>query len=125
MKYLKIDDNKGYFLRGEELVEIDKINKDDLLVLLNHAQEDEFEMDPYVADNIQNKAHQIIYQNIHAKLSAFLADKEQFDKAVDSMYQDAIGEYGADVEAEDIDEPEVESTPTTDEEEINPEDIPF
>ena len=115
MKYLEIRDNKGYYLKDEVMVEIDKINKDDLLLLLDHAREDDFEMDDYVETDIQNKAHQIIYQNIHTKLGEFLTDKERFDREVDSMYSEAVGEYGADLEAEsdeDLDAEEVDSEET-------------
>lgn len=125
MKYLEIKDNKGYYWNDQERVEIDKINKDDLLKLINHAEEDEFEMDMYDEDQLQNKAHQIIYQSIHTKLSEFLADKEQFNRDVDALYADAVGEYDVDVEAE-TDEEDIEgSEENEEEEEINPEDLPF
>ncbi|MCK5027104.1 MAG: hypothetical protein KAS07_01670 [Candidatus Pacebacteria bacterium] len=124
MKYLEIKDNKGYYWNGEGVVEIDKINKDDLLKLINHAEEDEFEMDAYNEEQLQNKAHQIIYQSIYTKLNDFLVDAEQFNRKVDALYTDAVGEYGADVEAE-TDEEDIEESEENEEEEINPEDIPF
>jgi len=121
MKYLEIKDNKGYYWNDNEMVEIDQINKDDLLKLINHAEEDEFEIDIYDESQLQNKAHQIIYQSIHTKLNDFLADKEQFNRDVDTLYAEAIGEYGADVEAETGEETEeIEK-----EEPIDPKDILF
>ena len=67
MKYLKINENKGYYLKANEAetddwIEIDKINKDDLMDLLNKAVESDFEMDEYKEENLDNKAHQIIYK---------------------------------------------------------------
>ncbi len=125
MKYLEIKDHKGYYWDEKQMVEIDKISKDDLLKLINHAEEDGFEMDVYDDDQLQNKAHQIIYQSIHTKLSEFLANKEQFNREVDALYAEAVGKYGADVEAETGEE-EIEGSEESEEEEnINPEDIPF
>lgn len=122
MKYLEIKDEKAYYRKGEEMIEIDSITKDDLLNILNSAGGDDFEMDDYNQTLLPNKAHQIIYENIHTKLSAFLADKTQFDRKVEGLYAEAIGEYDADIDSEEA----VDSLPeSTDEEEINPEDIPF
>ena len=125
MKYLEIKDNKGYYWNDKEMVEIDQINKDELLKLINHVEEDEFEMDAYDEKQLQNKAHQIIYQNIHSKLNDFLSDKEQFNREVDELYANAIGEYSVDLEAETDEEDVVETEVPEEEEEINPDDIPF
>ncbi len=126
MKYLEIKDGKGYYWNDKEMVEIDQVSKDDLLKLINHAEEDGFEMDAYDENLLPNKAHQIIYQSLHAKLSDFLTDKEQFKRDVDAMYAKAVGEYGADLGAE-TDEEEVEETDaaTDVEEDVHPNDIPF
>lgn len=125
MKYLEIKDNKGYYWNDTEMVEIDQIGKDDLLRLLDHAERDEFEMDAYDESQLQNKAHQIIYQSIHAKLNDFLTDKEQFNREVDALYAEAIGVYSADVEAESGEEDIEEAENADEENDINPEDIPF
>jgi hypothetical protein len=125
MKYLEIKDNKGYYRKDKEMVEIDQINKDELLKLINHAEVDEFEMDAYDENQLQNKAHQIIYQSIYTKLNDFLSDKEQFNRDVDTLYAKAIGEYGADVEVEIDDENIEESEDASEEDDINPENIPF
>lgn len=109
MKYLEIKNSQGFYtLNGEEKT-IDKINKDDLLALVDLALEDDFKMDEYDSDKLQNKAHQIIYENIFNKLTALINDKDQFKRKSDSMYEKAINRYGAQEYDEDI----------------NPEDIPF
>lgn len=128
MKYLEIKDKKGYFKRGEEMLEIDQITAEDLHNLINHAHEADFEIDEYTEAELPNKAQQIIYENIYLKLNDFLANKEQFNEQADSLYAEAIGKYGADLEAEP--EPEVDDVDNLEEEgseddEINPADIPF
>jgi hypothetical protein len=119
MKYLKIEDQKGLFWDGNEYQPIDKINKKDLLNLLNRSEGDDFEMDPYNEQLLPNKAHQIIYENLHNKLEQFLADKGQFKREVNNLYKEAIGKYSAEVTHEE--EPAVEER----KEDINPDDIPF
>ena len=124
MKYLKIENGKGYYWNGQEEIEIDKINKDDLLALLNYAESDDFEMDEYDENMLQNKAHQIIYENLYHKLKEFLNDKEQFKREVEELYKAAINKYSAELKDEgdgNSDAPEGEGSS----EEINPEDIPF
>lgn len=105
MKYLKIDDNKGYFLKKiedstTEWVEIDKISKEDLLVLLNQATSDNFEMDVYSEDIMANKAHQIIYKNIHEKFLSLEALKSKFKDESESLYKEALDKYNTDNKAE-------------------------
>ena len=99
---------QGYYTLDDTKTEIDKINKDDLLKILDLALEDDFEMDPYDADTFsQNKAHKIIYSNIHDKLKDLIDNKEQFKKEADSKYKEAINKY------------------SNDDDDIDPEDIPF
>jgi hypothetical protein len=98
MKYLKIDDNKAYYLKsadsGTVWTEIDKINKDDLLALLNNAISNNFEMDIYSEDILANKAHQIIYKNIYEKFTSLLTMKDKFKDESESLYKEAIEKYG-------------------------------
>jgi hypothetical protein len=119
MKYLKIENNKGFYWDGNTYQEIDKINKDGLLALLNAAETEDFELDAYDESLVGNKAHQVIYENIHSKFTQFLSDKSQFKTEVDSLYKDAIVKYSADVKNEELTDVEVE---VSDEEER---DIPF
>lgn len=97
MKYLKIDDNKGYYLKSAETSqtweELDKINKDDLLVLLNQAIEGDFEMDEFVEASLGNKAHQIIYKKLHEKFSNLVSMKNKFRDESASLYKEALEKY--------------------------------
>jgi hypothetical protein len=96
MKYLKIEDNKGYYLDPTDRkswVEIDKLNKDHLLALLDYAISDNFEMDAYSESVLGNKAHQIIYKNIAEKFLGLASTKDRFRDESESLYKDAIAKY--------------------------------
>jgi hypothetical protein len=94
MKYLKIENNKVFYLNNNsESNEIDKISKEDLMNLLNKAVESDFEMDEYKEENIANKAHQIIYKNIYEKFKNILDNKTRFKDESQRLYKDALDKY--------------------------------
>jgi len=97
MKFLKIHNNQAYFIKNEaqpeSWIEIDKIEKDDLLRLLDFATKDDFEMDAYNGDNLANKAHQIIYKSLYEKLKPFLTNKDRFKDQTESIYKEALEKY--------------------------------
>lgn len=95
MKYLKIKDNKGYYLTQNEQDwnEIDKLSKEDLMFLLEKVISSEFEMDEFVEENIQHKAHLIVYKSIHEKFSNLLENKNSFIDECDLQYRNAIEKY--------------------------------
>jgi len=95
MKYLKIEDNKGYFCLEEGVwKEIDKIGKKDLMTLLDNAIGTEFEMDKFEQEKIENKAHQIIYKNLFDKFHELLSNKNRFKDESEQLYKDALKKYG-------------------------------
>lgn len=97
MKFLKIEDSKGYFIKDKanpaDWVEIDKIEKDDLMKLLDYAVEEDFEMDQYLEENIQHKAHQIIYKHLFEKFELFLQNKDRFKDESELIYKEALEKY--------------------------------
>jgi hypothetical protein len=96
MKYLKIESNKGFYRLDSALdnwTEIDQINKDHLLFMLKIASEQEFVMDEYNNELIQNPAHNIIYKNIFGKFSDFLDNKTRFQDSVEVTFKPAIEKY--------------------------------
>ena len=98
MIYLKIEENKGYFLKQEKeqadkWIEIDKISKEDLMNLLESSISTDFEMDEYVEDKIGHKAHQIVYKSIYEKFKDFINNKKSFLDECDSQYSNAISKY--------------------------------
>ncbi len=125
MKYLEIKDKQGYFKRGEVMLEIDKINESDLYNLIDHAYDEDFEIDEYQESELPNKAQQIIYQNIYTKLSDFLVHKNQFEEASNTLYAEAIGKYKVDISAEPEISENISQQFEEDVDDINPEDIPF
>ncbi len=97
MKYLKIDNNKAFFIKDkaqpENWTEIDNIEKEDLMKLLDFATEDDFEMDDYNEGLLANKAHQIIYKSIYEKLNIFLTNKDRFKDQTEGVYKEALEKY--------------------------------
>ncbi len=97
MKYLKIDNNKAFFIKdfskSNNWVEIDQIEKNDLIFLLDRAIQDSFEMDVYDESILANKAHQIIYKHITDKFSTFLLNKDRFKDETESVYKEAVEKY--------------------------------
>ena len=98
MKYLKIEDNKGFFIKenehtAPEWVQIDLITKEDLYFLLSKAITEEFEMDEFKEDILSNKAHQIIYKNLYEKFSDLLLNKTRFRDESESLYKVALEKY--------------------------------
>lgn len=97
MKFLKIDNNQAFFIKDknepEIWTEIDKIEKDDLMKLLDFATEDDFEMDVYDENTLANKAHQIIYKSIYEKLNVFLTNKSRFKDQTETIYKEALEKY--------------------------------
>jgi hypothetical protein len=100
MKYLKIEENKGFFLKETEKVpaewvSIDQITKDNLLLLLNKAISTDFEMDQFKEENLGNKTHQIIYKNIFEKFTDLLSNKTRFKDESGRIYRDALEKYSS------------------------------
>ena len=97
MKYLKISDNKGHFIKDkdqpENWTEIDQIEKDDLLKLLELASTENFEFDLYDENLMGNKAHQIIYKHLAEKFTTFVSNKDRFRDEAENIYKDAMEKY--------------------------------
>lgn len=101
MKILEIKDGKGYFQKESEMVELDQIGKDDLLILLDKAIADEFEMDEYDVEKLHNKAHQIIYKHLYQKFDELKQNKDRFKDESEQAYKDAIEKYSEAIKSED------------------------
>jgi hypothetical protein len=102
MKYLKIENSKGFYcLKENNWQEIDKIGKDDLMALLDKAIETDFEMDEYKQENTANKAHQIIYKNLFHKFSELIENKSRFKDESEQLYKNAFEKYSTDLNPKD------------------------
>lgn len=94
MKHLKIEDQKGYFTRGESWIIVTDLTKDDLLNLAHAAvEEDDFEMDTYDEVNLPNPAQRIIYQKINGQLSELHNRREAFQEEIRNVYKEAYNKY--------------------------------
>jgi hypothetical protein len=94
MKYLKIEDNQGFFtIDGNNWKPIDQIGKDDLLRLVDIAVENEFQMDEYDNEQIANPAHRIVYSNIYERFTQLLNNRDRFKDESQTLYRDAIEKY--------------------------------
>lgn len=95
MKLLKIDNNCGrYRKESGEYCQIDKITKEDLLVLVNWTlNEDEVAFDDYDEDSIKNHAHQIIYKSIVRKLQSLRQRRQEFIDESARLYLEDYEKY--------------------------------
>ncbi len=94
MKHLKIEDQKGFFKRGESWIVVSELTKDDLLNLAHSAVEDaDFEIDTYDEVALPNPAHKIIYQHISGQLTELHSRREGFMEEVRNIYKDAYNKY--------------------------------
>ena len=101
MKYLKIENNKGFYcLEQDDWKEIDRINKDDLMALIDKVIETDFEMDEFNQENIANRAHQIIYNNLYSKFIELLENKNRFKDEAGQLYINALRKYTDLIEGE-------------------------
>ncbi len=95
MKILKIEQNKGYFsLDGVEWSELDRLTKENILIMLDMIISGTAEMDVYSDETLKHPAHRIIYRNLYQKLSELSDDRDRFKLEVDSLYKEALEKYG-------------------------------
>lgn len=96
MKALKIESNQGYFLTEDNNYQLlDKIDKSALLILVNQALEDNFEIDEYSEEILKNQAHQVIYKSISDKLKDINGKRKVFRDESERLYQDEYEKYKA------------------------------
>lgn len=95
MKYLKIDNSKGFYYSDKNTyIEIDKISNNDIYYLLDKAiNDEEFEMDQYDTAKLHHDVHKIIYNEIYNKISNFIKQKESILFEVKNLYADAKRKY--------------------------------
>ncbi len=91
MKLLKIENNQGYYLvEDKKYAPLDQIAKDDLLILIDLALEDDAVFDEFSEEKIKNQAHQIIYKSIYGKLKGLRKRKDEFRDESERLY---LSEY--------------------------------
>ena len=95
MKLLKIENNLGYYRDNQgEFVPVDKITKEDILMLVNLTLgEEEIEFDEYNDENLNNQAHQIIYKSIFEKLRGLKGRRQGFIDESERLYLQGYERY--------------------------------
>jgi hypothetical protein len=99
MKYLKIENNQGFFLKEDNWIAVDQITKEDLFSFINiilDSVEGEFEMDEFSEETIQHAAHKIIYKNIYNKLLELEHEKDNLHDKVNQQFSTAFQKYSND-----------------------------
>ena len=96
MKLLKIEENCGHFRKENGTYSsIDKIDKEDLLRLVNWTlHEDAVMFDEYDDKKLKNHAHQIIYKNVVQKLDALRKRRQEFIDESARLFLDEYEKYG-------------------------------
>lgn len=94
MKHLKIEEQKGFFKRGENWIAVSELTKDDLLNLAHAAvEEEDFETDAYDEASLPNPAQRIIYQRICSQLNELHSRRADFQEEVKNVYKEAYSKY--------------------------------
>lgn len=93
MKVLKIEKSQGYFLSAEEYKPLDRLNKDDLLKLVDMVLAGDIEMDAYNEADLQNQAHQIIYKNVYEKLVDLQKRRAEFKDESERLFHREYENY--------------------------------
>lgn len=95
MKYLEIKDNKGYLLNEKGVwIELDKVTKEDILFIAGKAlDEEDFKIDDFNEESLQNPAHRIIYKQLHEKITDFVDRKPTLKDDIAGMYKEAYDKY--------------------------------
>ena len=60
-------------------------------------EKDDFEMDEFDVNKVQNAAHQIIYKNIYQKLNDLVMRRVSFQDEKNSLYRTAIAKYSSEL----------------------------
>lgn len=101
MKFLKIEKSQGFYAvdeNADNFIGIDQLSKEDLLKLIDLCiKRQDFEMDPYDENILQNKAHQIIYKNIYLKLDDLKQRRVSFTDEKTVLYREAIEKYSVEL----------------------------
>lgn len=95
MKYLKIEDNKGfYYKKPDSWVEVNKMIKEDLYNLVNSAiDDDDFEIDEFEEDKLLNPAHKTIYNHVSRQLTDIHDRRQEYRDEISSLYKEPYDKY--------------------------------
>lgn len=98
MKLLKIDNNKGYYIKDADYKEIDSITKEDILSLLKHMyEEDEIEFDEINEEQnqIAMPSQKLVYEKLYEKFVELNEKKDDIISSVEAEFKSAVEKYKA------------------------------
>lgn len=97
MKYLVINNNKGYYIKRGKKQEIDHISKEDIYelisILINIDENEDFEMDEFSEEKLQHGVHSIIYRNLYNKFLDLKKERESIHDLVNQQFMTAFQKY--------------------------------
>lgn len=99
MNYSRIKNSKVYYRLedGENWVEIDQIDKEDLLILLDKfISEEDFKLEEFDEKDIKNEVHKIIYEDIYNKFKNLNENKDRFKDESNNRFKEAFDKYRID-----------------------------
>lgn len=78
-------------------VQLHEITKENIMWIIDKittsSLEDDFEVDEFIEDNIKNKAHAIIYENLSEKLNELINNRKMFQDEASQIFEKEIAEY--------------------------------
>lgn len=101
MKLLMIKNSRGFFFNpihpykteNDGYVDIEKINKDDLLDIVNYSIDNDIEIDHFTIGSISNPVQETVYKELDNKLSQLVKNKSDLSKEIESMFLEAENKY--------------------------------
>jgi hypothetical protein len=95
MKLLRINETVAQFMKADGSYEaIDKIDKEQLLHLVDRTlEDDQFDVDGYDDQAVKNQAHQVIYKSICQKLTDLRKRRQEFIDESARLFLDEYERY--------------------------------
>lgn len=98
MKYLRIDNRKGQFVKDGNWLDITSMDKEDLMRIVRAAlEDDQFEIDEFDEGALPNPAHKIIYRHMYQQLTDIHTRRNEYQEAKRNLFKDAYEQYCKDI----------------------------
>ncbi|MBQ6510348.1 hypothetical protein IJI94_00015 [Candidatus Saccharibacteria bacterium] len=101
MELLKIENNKGLFLRNNSYISVKEIEREDLLDILDKIYEDDSFIVAKIPkediDTINDLAEKIIFENVYSKIFDYYNNKSNLRSEIDGLFKDFEQKYSEDL----------------------------
>ena len=106
MKIMVINEKKGYYINPKksksgsvEMVDIEKITKEDIFDILDYMIDNDVEMDECKDnDSLPNPAQATIYKSLYTNFNGVINSKATIMSDVDNKFKEAENKYIKDIE---------------------------